>query len=248
MVKLMYFSEKVVDQLKSNIEANKSRYLHDGFTDLLDNEGWGNSLDIEIDYQRLKTLDCPEKTALGSSDVINSLIVGEALYGLSAADANEAEIWTRLSHVECIDYTRKRWIKNLDNDEKIRRDIKIHFFADTQTKRRDDHSISRLWWNYYIAKKCMPEDIPKALDLFVAKTDIRSNFVERIWSTSRKNIATAVLRALADNDWLSIDEVHFRKFMKALNRLGAGVIFEEYSESEMNYFVEKCIADAKKDS
>lgn len=158
--------------------------------------------------------------------------------------ANEERIWARLAHVEAVDYCRARWLEGRDV-QKHEALVRDHFFASTQTGVRDDHAISRLWWNYYIAKTCMPDDIAGALALIMKTADIRSNFVERIWMTSRQNIAGAVLRAMRDNAWITATEANFRLFMKALNRLGGGIVFEVLSASEVDEFVTQCSAFAQ---
>lgn len=245
MTKLKIFSDQTMEKLKSNIKINQQRYVDGDFIDLLSEDESNHTLDLEVDYQKLKNLEFSDQVKSGESDVVNSLIVGEALEKLIPAMASEPGIWTRLSHIECLEYSRKRWLSGI-NESKLDDAIKTHFFAESQTKRRDDSAISRLWWNYHIAKKCMPNDIETALRLFVTKTDIRSNFVERIWLSSRISIASAVLRVLRDEDWLSQKDLHFREFMKLLNRLGAGKVFETYTEAEIDLFVLKCVDIAKK--
>ncbi|MDY6536548.1 DUF6339 family protein [Acinetobacter faecalis] len=55
----------------------------------------------------------------------------------------------------------------------------------------------------------------------------------------------SVLRVLRDEEWLSQRDLHFREFMKLLNRLGAGKVFETYTEAEIDLFVLKCVDSAK---
>lgn len=234
-MKLKIFTDQTIKQLKSDVKNNQAKYIHGDFSNLDDNTSSFIS-HIEYDDKVLSKLDIVDGMSVGLSDVKNSLLIGKALEGMTAAEANESSVWTRLTHIECFEYTKKRWLK-LKDEKYSDDDIITHFFADTQTQRRDDNGISRLWWNYYIAKKCMPEDIELALNLFVSKTDIRSNFVERVWLSTRKSIASAVLRALRDNKWLSSNALHFREFMKALNMSGAGVVFEALSDYENDLFI-----------
>ena len=86
----------------------------------------------------------------------------------------------------------------------------------------------------------MPDNINKALELILKTADIRSNFVERIWMSSRRKIAVAVLRAMETQKWITDAEQNFREFMKALNRQGGGIVFEALSESEADAFVQQC--------
>lgn len=244
MDKLKFFSDNTIDQLKSKILIHQQRYIEGDFRDLLSESEREDTLDIIVDYQKLKNLEFSDKAKSGESDVINSLIVGEALEKLTPSMSNEVGIWTRLSHIECLEYSRKRWLSGI-NETRLQDAIKTHFFADSQTRRRDDSAISRLWWNYHIAQKCMPDDVETALKLFVTKTDIRSSLIERSALGSRTIILSAVLRAFRDEEWLSQKE-HYREFMKLLNRLGAGKVFETFSEAEIDAFIYQCLDSAKK--
>jgi hypothetical protein len=177
-------------------------------------------------------------------DLANSKVVGEALANLTPATANEERVWARLSHFEAIKYCRTRWLSRTAGqaiDDLVRK----HFFAPTQTGIRDDHAISRLWWNFYIAKTCEPDNADDALRLILTTADIRSNFVERIWMTSRRRVASAVLRAMRSEPWITEAEDNFREFMKALNKLGGGVVFEALSEADTDQFVSDCIDRAR---
>ena len=245
MDKLKFFSDQIIDQLKSNIHLNESRYLEGNFLDLIPSNEWRNTLDIDIDYQKLKDLEFSDKHQEGESDVINSLIVGQALGKLTPAMASEPGIWIRLSHIEGLEYSRKRWLSKT-NEENLYNTIKKHFFADGIALRRDHGAISRLWWNYHIAQKCMPEDIEGALKIFVTKTDIRSALVERSALASRTNVLSAVLRIFRDETKLSQKD-NYREFMKLLNRLGGGKVFESLSDNEIDRFMmDECLKSIKK--
>ncbi|RVM58878.1 hypothetical protein CN128_07465 [Sinorhizobium meliloti] len=241
---LKYLSDAAISQLRGDISKNVERYRKTGFSDRANEPGWDIPLGIDYDNEKLATLDLSQPAAIAAIDLQNSKIVGEALSGLDPSTANEERIWVRLAHVEAFDYSRARWIRSA-SDHEIPALARDHFFASTQTGIRDDQSLSRLWWNYQIARTCQPDDIDWALNLILKRADIRSNFVERIWMTSRRNIAAAVLRAMATDPWVTGQENNFRDFMKAVNRLGGGVVFEALNEKETDAFVSQCVALAK---
>lgn len=240
MKPLIYLSDKALEQIRSDVVKNIDRYRASGFSDLADDPTWDIRLGFDFDAEKLATLDLSQPRNIASIDLINSKIVGEALANLTPAVANEERVWVRLSHVETIEYCRARWLATAA-PERHQALIADHFFAPTQTGIRDDHAISRLWWNYEIAKTCMPEDINGALDLILISADVRSNFVERIWLTSRRRIAGAVLRAMKSDASVTGSEKNFREFMKTLNRLGGGIVFEALSDAEADDFVAECI-------
>ena len=244
MTKVCYFADKVLAQLHSDIPKNLGRYLESGFQQFGSDPGWDIPLEIEFDKDRLADLDLSMPTNVSSVDLANSIVVGEALANLTPALANEERIWARLAHVDAIKYCRARWLSKPGN-QSVEALIENHFFAATQTGVRDDHAISRLWWNHHIAKMCQPENIDAALNLILKTADIRSNFVERIWMTSRRRIAGATLRAMQSEPWVVGAEKNFREFMKALNKLGGGVVFEALSDSETDEFVTGCVEYAR---
>lgn len=236
---LKHISDQTLADLLENIEGNLERYRGDGFGDLADNPSWDIALQIEYDGKLLGTLNKTQQRNIIEIDLENSKIVGEALVNLTPALANEELIWTRLSHVEGFEYSQARWLGQSDNDDLISA-VKTHMFAPTQTAVRDDHSLSRLWWNYHIAKSCFPDEIEKALGLILKSADIRSNFVERVWMSSRRNIAAAILREMDRTPAATATEEGFRKLMKAINRNGGGIVFEALNAAEADTFVSEC--------
>lgn len=242
---IKYLSDKALLELHTSIASNLERYKGDGFADFAENMSWDIKLGIEFDDDLLKTLDNSTPRLLSAVDLENSKIVGRALSNLTPAMANEERIWVRLSHVEAFDYARARWLNGWSG-ETLQEKIEAHMFASTQTRIRDDHAISRLWWNYHIAKTCMPNDIDGALNLILKRADIRNNFVERIWMTSRQGIATSVLKVMRDEPWITGHEDNFREFMKAINKFGGGIVFEALDEEETDSFVGDCVKYARK--
>lgn len=241
---IRYLSDRVLTDLKKKMGEYIGRYRTHGFQDLADEPGWDVPLGIEFDDKKLATLDLSKRQRISEIDLANSKIVGEALGNLDPSTANEERIWVRLAHIEAFEYAKARWL-DAEEDERLLKQVSDHFFAGGQTAIRDDQALSRLWWNYEIARRCSPDDIEGALDLILRSADIRSNFVERIWMTSRQSIAGAVLRAMKDDAWVTSGEANFREFMKSLNRLGGGIVFEVLNEDESNDFVGRCVAAAK---
>lgn len=238
---LKYISDLALKTLRNDIAANIDRYLQGDFLDWADTHLWDINLGLDFDKELLATLDTSKPRNIAPIDLKNSKIVGTSLSSLSGSLANEERIWVRLAHVDALDYCRARWLTDISS-ERLPKEVEKHFFAINQTGTRDDQAISRLWWNYRIATLCMPEEPDTALSLILKSADIRSNFVERIWLTSRKPIASATLRAMQHTPWITETEDNFRKFMKSLNKLGGGIVFESLSPDETNAFVAECAA------
>lgn len=239
MPELLYLSEPVLEDLKNSVETNLELYRGRGFTELADQIGWNIRLEErEFDLEPLKSLSGEARGAEG--DLENSKILWKSLSKLSPSEASEEQIWGRLSHVEGFNYTKARWLNTKTSDEKQIAAIKNHFFAKGRTGIRDDNALSRLWWNAYVANLAYPENPERALELILKSADIRSNIVERPWISIRQPLLHGIL-AVLDSEETSMTETRFRKFMKNINRRGAGIIFEAMSASEVDSFAQGCL-------
>lgn len=240
--KLSYLSTKALDKLYLNIETNKDRYLNGDFADLSEYGDLSIPLNVQVDLDLLTKLD-PSGTP--EAEVENTLLVWRGLHNLTPALACEDRIWTRLSHFECLKYSRERWLKAKDEGG-ILKNIRTHFFADGITGCRDDHSISRLWWNAKIAKNSRPNDQRGALNLMLKTADIRSNFIERSWTVSRPSVAASILRLMDHKAWITNSERNYREFMKTVNRKGGGIVFEFMSDTQIDKFMYDCYLQVAK--
>lgn len=240
--KLSYLSESVLDDLRANIQANIERYASGDFLDMSKQNGWAiQARSVDVDHSLLGALHFGQTSA--DAEVQNSLAVYHALQGMTPSLAREERIWARLTHIECLDYARSRWLQGKSSEE-LAQQVEVHFFAGTLTETRDDNALGRLWWNGHIATIASPNDPKTALKLILKTADIRSNFVERTRMVSRPILAQALIRIMAANSWITSVEVHFREFMKVVNRNGGGVLFEVLGADETDRFLEACAAQA----
>lgn len=233
---LRYLSEARLSELRTNIPDNYERYTEGNFLDLAGENGWSIELGLKVDLGLLKDLN-PDSGA--EAEVNNSLLVWRTFKGLSPALATEERVWVRLAHIECLEFSRKRWLKVLDKESGIAA-INNHIFAGSTTSIRDDHAISRLWWNAYVAYLAMPDDQERALKMILGKADFRSNFIERSRTGSRPALAAGILRAMYSDPRITKSEDSFRAFMKTLNRLGGGELFEVMQAGEVDAFIREC--------
>ncbi len=240
---LRFLSEQVLLTLHDSIEGNIERYASGDFTSLAYENGWAiESKLVKVDYDALAGLDGTKRSA--EADVANSKRLHAALSGMTPAIAADERIWTRLTHVECLEYSRERWLTGKTEDALITA-IKLHMFASGVTGIRDDNALSRLWWNMHIASIADPEDPEGALDLIVKRADVRMQFVERPGSAARRAVARAVVRAMRRESWTLSNDDRFDAFMKVLNRNGGGVLFEARAEAEVDAFMDGCISAAR---
>ncbi len=239
--RLKYLSAGTVETLRQEIAANTDRYKSGDFSDSMASGDWSIELGIDIDLAPLSELD---PAGSPQAEIENSRLVWRALHRITPSLAYEEGIWVRLTHVECLDYCRRRWLGDGWDKAATERTIRDHFFADTLTRRRDDNAVSRLWWNAYVANLAAPGPDLEALDLILGKADIRLNFVERSATVSRPPLAGGIVRIMRREPWITDKEANFRSFMRTLNRLGGGMVFEMMTPDEIDSFMESCAARA----
>lgn len=233
--KLSYPALRLCDELRRNVSDNLDRYLNGDFLDLADTDDWSIPLSIDVDLDPLKEL-----SANAEDDVKNSMLVWNALSHLNPSLASEGRVWTRLAHVECLEYGRKRWIKATTGQDAVKK-IEDHFFASTRTQCRDDNTVGRLWWTAYVAKRAMPDAHEDAVRAIWRSQDIRSNVIERPWIAIRPKLAASIVRAILNTPSVTASEAAFREFMKTVNRFGGGVIFEAMTDGDIDTFVRSCV-------
>lgn len=242
--KLKYLSEIKTEELRNEIADNLDRYTQGDFNDLAQHNGWEIELGaVTVDHNLLTQMDGSKLIA--ELEQSNSMLVFQALKGMTPALAREERIWVRLCHVECLEYSRQRWLQ-IKNMERLKSAISKHLFARTLTGIRDDNAVSRLWWNAYVAHIARPEDPESALAQIARTADIRQAIVERPNTASRPELIRGIIRISESENWLTDKESNYREFMKVLNRDGGGILFEAMDQNETAAFLERCIERAKK--
>lgn len=243
-VPLKFLSQVMLNELRGDVSINRDRYIEGDFLDLCKENGWEVKSDkVEVDLDMLATLDGTDGTA--EADIISSLIVYKSMPNMTPALAREERVWVRISHVECLQYSRARWIKKAEG-EGLDKIVLEHLFAKNLTGIRDDNAISRLWWNMHVAKIADPDDPEGALRMLLKTADIRQAIIERSHTASRQPIVRAIVRALKNDPWISSYADAFREFMKVLNRDAGGVLFEVVPGSVVDDIVNASAAKAKR--
>lgn len=236
MKRLKYMSLQTVDSLRDGVAENLQRYQSGDFHDLMSGGDWSIELEFEADLTPLAQLD---PSGSPEAEIENSKKVWEALGRLPPALAYEEGIWVRLTHVDCLEFSRRRWLKDAQ-DGKAESLVRLHFFAEGLTGRRDDNALSRLWWNAYISNKVAPYTSVNPLETMLRSADTRMNLVERSRLASRAQLSAGILRLVQSSEWLREHEQNFRQFMIVLNRMGGGVVFETLAGADIDSFMADC--------
>lgn len=237
MARLKYLSNATVDHLRSTVSQNLELYRLGDFSNLMREGEWSIELGLDVDLSPLADLD-PEPSA--EVEVQNSRLVWRALGQLKPSLAYEEGIWVRLTHVECLEYSRRRWLAGETESTGLEKQVGLHFFARTLNGRRDDNAIARLWYNGYIAYQTIPDPALPALEVMLRRSDSRLTFLERSLTGSRARLAAGVVRAGLSQPWVNATEKNFRDFLKVLNLLGGGRVFEAMSDDQIDTFLRSC--------
>lgn len=86
-------------------------------------------------------------------DLENAKIVHRAFPALTPLQARDPRLWTRLTHMECWAYMRKRWdvSRKPDDPGKRERYVLEHYFVrQNQSRMLLRNGIARLWWYGYL--------------------------------------------------------------------------------------------------
>lgn len=237
---LRLLSQPIVDRLVREIGQNIDRYRSGNFLDMALQNGWA----IE---SRLASWDPSIAVKLDPSgtpdaEVRNSILVWHGLAGMTPALARDERLWTRLCHVECLEFARARWLKGNDNDPNM---VRIHFFANGTTGCRDDNAIGRLWWNAHVASVASPDDVELGLRRLLARANYRMQIVERANTGFREPLVRGIVRMLGSEPWLNIDDEAIVDFMIEVNKRSGSMVFEALDDAGVDGHLGRCLEFAK---
>jgi hypothetical protein len=236
--RLKLLSSDTVERLFTDVEKNIDRYYAGDFADLSMENGWAIETTIACwDPSIARKLD-PSGTP--EAEIKNSLLIYRGLEGMTPALAREERLWARFCHVECIEYTRKRWLDRADKLQQVRR----RFFAQGLTGCRDDNAVGRLWWNGHIASLACPEDAELALRRLLARANIRLNVIDRADTAFRQPLVRSVVRLLADR-WFANNDEAVEHFMFEVNKRSGSIVFEALSDEAIDLHLKRCLDIAK---
>lgn len=244
MKKIPHISTTALEKLRNSIELNLDNYASGNFLDHANDARWQSTLDLEYDEALLaKLYHDPDKTTF-ENDRNNSEIIGVVFNKLTPQLACREEIWVRLSHIECLEYSRVRWFAGLEGD-KLSASVNLHMFAPGRPGRRNNHAISRLWWTYHLAKNIRPTDPKSALTAITQSIDLRKSIFDNPWTTSRLDITRSIVDIIENVPEITIEK-NWREFIKVVNREGGGKVFEVMSLSEIRASLDICVTKALK--
>lgn len=176
---LTIFPHAYVRKLRDDLGANLAKYG--------DRKVWaarapGMKVDLSTRVEPAGPLDLELPDGDDLKDFKNAVRVFEALPALTPRQARDPRLWTRLAHVECWAYMRKRWdaMKHTADTGKAERYVLQHYFvAQSQSRALLRHGIARLWWYAYLTRDANRSDPYELTRVLLSSLDIAQQLLER---------------------------------------------------------------------
>lgn len=227
-----YFTQGMVEELRAAVPACLNWYYEPGDGRLPFPQAPEAQREANIEVEPLAPLLQPGI----EHDAQNALAVYHALRKLTPQQASDERFWAYVSHVDCSDYIRERWLsKQPDNPERAAGRARNHFFARDVRALIRDHGVSRLYWLGRIACEAYPEDPALFLEIVLHRQDVRSALIERPSVSMNRDVLRGifnVMRGQWEGDKALFKRETFRAWMVALNRRG-GVVLLDALPSEL---------------
>lgn len=240
-MKARFFKEKYLKELELNIAENLELYRAGNFDLVTNNTDNYFEVAFEVDEVKLKTLLPSNKN---DAEVQNCILIFEAMLNLTHFHARDARLWVYLTHTVLLPYSRARWAIPANDVEAIKY-IKDHYFCFGTRGVERTNAASRLWWMAALCNRVQDMDFKEALTVFLYKSDVRANIIERPSTSQCLNIFSAILRKLhisylADKKLFERDL--FRPAMKKLNLAGGVKLLGVLPEQQLNALVAECLS------
>jgi hypothetical protein len=177
---LSIFRENFVIKLRASIPQNRPLYRND--------EPWieslpgGKSSSIKTTVEPAEALKLLEPEEDDRKDIENTMRVHRALHFLTPLQAHDPRLWTRLTHVECWKYMRKRWpVERFGKDKgKMERFILSRYFvAQNQSRALLRNGLARLWWYGHVTHDAERQNPYELTGVLLHTLDIAQQIMER---------------------------------------------------------------------
>lgn len=155
-------------------------------------------------------------------DLENTKIVHRAFLNLTPLQARDPRLWTRLTHVECWPYMRKRWDVDKEkwDDAKKQRYVLEHYFVpQSQSRALLRNGMARLWWYGYLTHDPSRADPYELTAVLLSYLDIAQQVLERNMGRA-PHVRTGFLDFIrTNNDRLGTTSEQRRKSIRDLAKL-----------------------------
>ena len=246
----------VVQALYKDVPKNLNRYITADFDDLLFDEYIRDVKDTDFDQSDVVSL-CSERG--GSHDAENAFIVYNSLKGMTPYLARDERVWVYLTHVPCLEFTRKRWLRYDANEEDIINDIRSHFFARIGGSRafERNNSVASLWWWAFVSNRYENAPLERTLEAFLTYTDLRSSIIERPTTSRSTPVFSAIMDVVFKRMYSEPNPEFFkrrsnrgiyREWLKAINRHGGIRLYDARAYEDLSELFEALAVSAEQNA
>jgi hypothetical protein len=240
-MKARFLKHSALDHLRSNIATNLAIYRSGNFTWLVADPSNWFEVDHLIDWAALRNLRDPEGSSV--SERKNCADLFQAMRNISPYEARDERLWTYLTHIDLLAYSRKRW-PIPDDDVLAEVHIRKHFFAGDKRGVERDNAASRLWWMAHLCSRASGLTIDRALETLLYRSDVRANIIERPTSSQIPDLFAAIVRKLSlsmDGKQALFDRDIFRQFMREINTVGGFKLLDCMSGHQIDELVDEIV-------
>ena len=229
-----------VQELSNKIADNLDRYRTGNFDFLKEDFSRFFEIDEQIELEKMVGIQCENNDY---QEVTNCENMFSSLPAMSPYMARDERLWTYLTHVDLLNYARKRWPIPEDDNKAIGH-IRTHFFVVGARGIERDNAASRLWWMAHISSRCQTMPLKDSLQCFLFRSDVRANIVERPTTAQNPVILSTIFEKLNESyhgDQKLFEREIFRNFMIELNLLGGVRLLDSLGKHEIENIVSSIV-------
>lgn len=241
-MKARLLKKQFISALYADVQKNLKTYREGNFDYLLNDMTAFVEIDLEVDEVAFAAVKVDSENRFYDND--NCLQIFNAYARLTPYLARDERLWVYLTHTYFLSYARERWPIPADDLDAVDH-IRIHFFGINGRRGIErDNAISRLWWIAYLCSKATEFSLEYALELFLYRSDVRANILERPTTSQSTEVLNALFKQL-DKSYRSDRRVFersvFRPIMENLNLVGGYKLLSSLDDSHIETEIEKCL-------
>lgn len=241
-MKARFLKLAALDDLRGNVPRNLASYRAGEFAWLGADPAHWFEVDVDLKEELLWRLRAPDGEALFEKE--NCALLYRAMERVTPYQARDERLWTYLTHVTLLGYSRQRWPIPAD-DEAAAVHVRKHFFAREKRQVERDNAASRLWWMSHLCARARELDLEQSLETLLFRSDVRANIIERPTSSQCTEVFAAIVRRLSlslAGEKALFERTVFRQFMREINSVGGFKLLDCLSAQQVEAIIDEIIA------
>ena len=225
------FRNAHVRQLRDGVPANLGRYAEP--KPWADRKPGADRIVFKAALEPAAPLKLELPAGGDLKDLENAQIVHRAFPNLTPLQARDRRLWTRLTHVECWAYMRKRWdvpAQTGDDAKRQRYVLARYFVPQSQSRALLRNGVARRWWYAHLTHDPGRADPYELTEVLLDSLDTAQQVLERNLGRARP-VRTGFLDfLLANSERLGSSSgqkrASIRRLAKALNLRGGVTLLD----------------------